>query len=126
QSALIPDAYVAENRLSRVPGFEFPDAFPALVDFLLDELGYVWAKGYAVEDDGAWDIFSPDREYLGSLQLPPELRPLQIEADRITGVWTDTLGIETIRVFALERNYDGPSGSIGHRIGLPPVARSSS
>ena len=52
-----------------------------------------------------WQIFGPDGEPLRPVSLPPDLRPTFIGAERVVGVSRDALGVESVRVHALVRNY---------------------
>jgi hypothetical protein len=104
--AAITESYIASSRLPAVQGFEFPPVFPAVRTFLLDDLGYIWVEEY-VTDEGVmrrWGVFSPDARCIGDVLITPEFRPLHIQSDRVTGVWTDSLGIETIRIYRLDRS----------------------
>jgi hypothetical protein len=50
-----------------------------------------------------WDIFSREGIFQGSLRTPTGLRITEIGSDWLLGVATDPLGIETIRMYRLEK-----------------------
>jgi hypothetical protein len=101
-----------------------PEPVPALWDFMVDELGFIWVcpydparHGFALGDlsgggyvtggtsrGGRWRILSPDGEQVGSLEVPDGLRMTQITRDAVVGVRVDpVLGFESVHVHALRR-----------------------
>jgi len=47
-------------------------------------------------------VFTPDGRRLGDVRLPDHFRPMAVTADRVYGVSTDELDVETVKVYALE------------------------
>jgi hypothetical protein len=97
---------------------------PALWDFTVDELGFVWVcpydparHGFALGDlggggyvtggtsrGGRWRILSPDGVEVGAVEVPYGLRMTQITRDVVVGVRVDpVLGFESVHVHALRR-----------------------
>jgi len=37
------------------------------------------------------------------LSIPPEFRPMYAADDSVLGIWTDALGVETLRGYTIER-----------------------
>lgn len=87
-----------------------PEEKPAISDFLVDSLGYLWVIPYPPdttdETSGTrFDIFDPEGRYLGALQVPVPLeRGAIITEDRIFGVTTDELDVQYLVVLRLERD----------------------
>ena len=102
---------------------EVPDEISALWDFMVDDLGFIWvcpydpAKhaftfsdmgggGYITGGSargGRWRLFSPAGTEVGSIEVPDGMRLAQITRDAVVVVRMDPLGVESVRVHALER-----------------------
>jgi hypothetical protein len=82
---------------------------PAYDQLLVDDLGYVWARGFTFdfEPSATWSVFSPDGALLGDLVLPGRLRPFQIGEDFILAVDTDDLDREVVVEVPLVRSDPG-------------------
>ena len=96
-----------------------PDTVPSFSDFLVDEEGLVWVRPFVPKRDarglggnvgtgptgpgGHWEIFSPEGDPLGSVEMPEGLIPYQVTSDRLVGVHRDELGVERVRVHRVER-----------------------
>jgi hypothetical protein len=97
---------------------------PALWDFMVDELGFIWVcsydpgmHGFALGDlggggyvtggtsrGGRWRILSPDGAEVGAVKVPGGLRLAQITRDAVVGVKVDpVLGFESVHVHVLRR-----------------------
>ncbi len=76
-------------------------------DFNVDRLGFMWLRRLAPDSDQTlMDIYDPDGRRLAGVALPRGLRvggPLWIDADRLYGVWIDSFGVETVRVYVVDR-----------------------
>jgi hypothetical protein len=62
--------------------------------------GSIWLRPYVPFRDGsnpAWLVLANDGPLLGEVQVPPNLTRLRFAADRIIGLWTDSLDIEHVR-----------------------------
>jgi hypothetical protein len=67
--------------------------------------GHVWVEAYHAPGDSgrAWHVFDPDGPYLGQVQVPAKLRLTDIRGDAVLGVWTDDLGVASVRAYPLDR-----------------------
>lgn len=75
----------------RVEGIETIDPL-ALSGAIFDGLG-----------SGLWDVLDSEGRYLGSVRLPDDFEPRSSHGDRIVGIGTDALGVQTVRVYRVER-----------------------
>jgi hypothetical protein len=83
----------------------FPGTKPAFQTFVVDRLGFLWSQE---RDNGAtefteWLVFQPDGRLRGSVGLPRGLRVTDIGLDYVVGIWSDSLGVEHVRVHSLDR-----------------------
>jgi hypothetical protein len=106
--------YPASERLPPPPSVvdfieavEISDSRPAYSRLLLDAAGYVWAAQFhgrtQAESVVAWEIFSPEGEWLGAMRTPAGFDVLQIGADYIVGVRRDDVDMEHVEVRYLNR-----------------------
>ena len=106
----------AEEQLRGMPGpvvdriraTEFASTHPVHGGFLFDEAGNLWVERYRsdlISDSGAteWDIFDAEGGLTGFLTTPSAFRITYIDAWSVLGVHTDPLGIETVRMYRLDR-----------------------
>ena len=93
--------------LPRVVADAIPVEKPAYDRLLIDSEGGVWLREFEAdgEADGPrrWFVFAADGRWNGFMRLPRELEPYQIDADFILGRWEEDTGLESVRLFALER-----------------------
>jgi hypothetical protein len=79
---------------------------PTLAGLLVDPSGHLWVEPFRlsnVPSTGRFrTVFTPDGRRLGDVRLPDHFRPMAVTADRVYGVSTDELDVETVQVFALE------------------------
>jgi hypothetical protein len=91
------DAFLAEVQL--------PERLPATDGgaMLVDGEGNLWVPAYALpwEEASAWDVFSPEGEWLGPVSMPPRFTPWQIGRDFVIGSWMDELDVEYVLVYEL-------------------------
>ena len=78
---------------------------PTLAGLLADQGGNLWVEPFRlsnVQSPGRFHtVFAPDGRRLGDVRLPDDFRPMAITADRVYGVSTDELNVETVKVYAL-------------------------
>lgn len=89
----------------------FADVYPAFNNLMSGPEGSFWVQRVQTADDVAarggqfdaqdvgspiWDVFDADGRYLGVLELPRRFTPLQIQGDRIWGVWRDDLDVQHV------------------------------
>ena len=94
--------------VDRIRATEFASTHPVHGRFLLDEAGNLWVERYQSDpgaDSGSveWDIFDAEGRLTGSLATPSGFRITYIGARSVLGVHADSLGIETVRMYRLDR-----------------------
>lgn len=68
--------------------------------------GAVWIRRYrSVRDDheDEWHVYDLDGHLDAWTRMPGNLRPTDIDGDRLLGVWAEDGGIERVRIFQLNR-----------------------
>lgn len=98
----------------------FPDSLPVITDLHAGPEGTLWVQRPGSIRDvhpaamnapdpprgwggSAWEIFSADGAYLGSLELPPRVRVMRVGADAVIGVQSDLNRQDQVVVLALRR-----------------------
>lgn len=91
-----------ERMLSILP---FPSIMPPYDRAIADSEGYVWLSDYnpARHQPATWRVFSPDGVFLGSIDTPAQFEVIQIGTDFVLAHWNDEMGVEHIRVYALNK-----------------------
>jgi hypothetical protein len=87
----------------------------------VDREGFLWIASPAPDGGQASPemlIVSPDGRYMGRVQMPGDLRLLDVGPDWVLGVWRDDLDVEYLRLHRLERKGEAsrparPSSSEG-------------
>jgi len=79
-------------------GKEAEGSVPAYSELLVDTAGNVWAK--AGDASGWWFVFD-SRQYVGRVQLPPDLDVKQIGPGFVLGVQKDELDVEHVKAYQL-------------------------
>lgn len=84
---------------------ESPHAeYHAFVDQLrMDSQNRVWLRRNSLEDEAVatWVVFETDGAYVGSLDMPANFNPTDIESDVIVGVWRGEFDVPILRVYGL-------------------------
>ncbi|HEX6134214.1 MAG TPA: 6-bladed beta-propeller, partial [Longimicrobiales bacterium] len=81
-----------------------PDVLPVLAGrAVTDDAGVIWVADYALPDAAhvRWTLYDRHGSHVGDVDLPPQFRPVRIEPDRLIGVWTDELKVQTVRTYTL-------------------------
>lgn len=88
--------------LSEVP---LPSQLPTYQSLLLDHDQNAWLERYRPSNKAPseWDIVTAAGRWLGTLNLPTGLTPLQIGADFVLAVVRDEFGVERIQLFQFSR-----------------------
>lgn len=103
--------YLRERRVPR------DSRLPQIADIRFDDRGQLWVKRYDPRFDsiwlreqstrpapgGEWSIMRADGSRVASVQLPPNVRPLEIGGGRLLGVAVDGDDVERIVVYRLTR-----------------------
>ena len=69
-----------------------------------DDEGGVWLgeyRGGLGGDPSRYDVVSSEGEWLGTLELPPRFRVLDIAGSRVLGVLKDELDVESVAVYEI-------------------------
>jgi hypothetical protein len=79
------------------------ERLPPFRRFTVDRLGRVWLERWrASEGSTVWNVYNQDGASVGRVTLDGELRLEAAGTDWILGVSTDALGIERVRLYAVE------------------------
>lgn len=82
---------------------------PAFSALRTDPDGRLWAEHYTptygrqFRYGAEWSVFDPDGRWLDTVRTPEGLDVQQIGSDFVLGLHTDEFGLESVRVYALER-----------------------
>ena len=92
----------------RIRATEFASTHPVHGRVLFGEAGNLWVERYRsdlVEESGAreWDIFDDEGRLIGYLATPGAFRITWIGAQFVLGVHSDSLGVQTVRMYRLDR-----------------------
>jgi len=84
-------------------GIEYPGAFPAYANLMVDGLDNLWIEGYPIpgKELRDWSIYSPTGTAIGVLRVPSNLQLLEAGRDYVLGVWRDELDVEFVQVYSL-------------------------
>ena len=82
-----------------------PKRFPYWGTALVDQLGNLWvsAPSTGMTAPTTWSVFNRNGRRIASVTVPKGFTPKDIGPDYILGVMRDDLGVETIRMYSLER-----------------------
>jgi hypothetical protein len=81
-----------------------PPTHPPFVAAYLGDDGTIWILLEAPTpnaDEQPALVYAADGELLGGARLPTALSVTEISRERVVGVWQDSLGIESVRAFAV-------------------------
>ena len=76
---------------------------------IADGLGYIWIQRSRLPEgpgSSEWHVFTETGAAVGTVVLPDGFRAVEISADAILGVFTHEMGLEDVRVYALDRGGD--------------------
>jgi hypothetical protein len=92
-----------ERRLAQT---EFPPRIPAHADRMIaDATGHLWLLEYRIgeAEPYRWSVFAGDGRWLGVIETPPRFTISEIGTDYVLGVWQDTLDVQRVRMYRLDR-----------------------
>lgn len=83
----------------------YPDRLPPHGRILVEESGGLWVQQglRPGERTSRWFVFAPDGRWSGEVMAPEGSELLQVATDWVLGVHRDELGVETVRLYRLER-----------------------
>jgi hypothetical protein len=84
---------------------DFPDYWPSFQSIRMDRLGWIWVELFRPPQDSTprWMVFDSSGVARGTLESPPQLEVHDIGPDYILGRWLDSLGVEYVRRYRLDR-----------------------
>lgn len=77
---------------------------------MVDDFWRMWvrAEPHVAAASSLWTVWDLEADRLAHVRMPSDLRPTQFGADFIVGVATDSVGVERVRVYALEGAPEDP------------------
>jgi hypothetical protein len=109
--------------LSSTAGTELPhrSTHPYFDALMVDATEHIWvrqsSRGAATQ---SWLVFDPGGIWLGAISLPGNLRVTDIGPDYVLGIYRDDLGVESVRLYGLDRRR-GPNVPSSFRRQGPPM-----
>jgi len=99
------DPNARQEWLRMVDEAPYPKTYPALQRLLIDEEENLWVQEYERprEESVTWSVFDPGGEWITDVQTPRDLRLLKVGGDYVLGLFTDGLGVESVRVYDLQK-----------------------
>ncbi len=86
------------------------ESFPAYRSLMTDALDHLWVREATLpgmeRPAPLWSVFDADGRILGFIETPSGLTIQEIGADYLLGTTTDDLGVESVQLWALERQDD--------------------
>lgn len=103
------DAAAEERReelRARYEAMPFPEHFPIIDALYVDDGQNVWVRRYRADPADQQQIlhvFDADGLLAGTIHLPANLEFRLATRDRFIGLWRDELDVQSVRIYALER-----------------------
>lgn len=85
--------------------FPTPDSLPAYDEILVDSENHLWVREFPPPgaDVHQWSVFAPDLTWLGEVEIPAHIEPLQIGPDFIVALASGENDVEQVAVYQLDR-----------------------
>jgi hypothetical protein len=82
-----------------------PSLLPACDRVLAAADGHVWAQVFESDLASAheWDVYDAQRRFVGQVHVPGGFYPMVIRTGCAVGVWSDPMGVESVRAYRLIR-----------------------
>lgn len=82
---------------------EFPDTMPAYADLQLSRSAQLWIAEVRPPAAGVtlWSVVDREGRWLCGVEVPTGFEVLQIDDDRVFGVWKDGLDVEHVLGYRL-------------------------
>ena len=89
--------------LDQVP---FPDEMAVYQHLVVDAAACLWVQQFSALDDdySSWFVFDPEGVWLGVVEMPSNLRILEIGVEYVLAVQRDQLGVSFVVVIPLSRD----------------------
>ena len=100
--ALVPD----DRMRALYEQLPLPAALPGYVKLVFADTGELWAQRYLVTGTplSQWDVFHPDGQYLGRVEIPASFRVHAVSDGQLLGVQVDELEVERVQLRDLIRD----------------------
>jgi hypothetical protein len=101
------DAQARAREEALLDGAPYPREMPAIDALQVDEEGNVWVQEPGrpgADGPRRWTVFDPDGAARGTVELPSELRVMQIGRDWMLGLALDDDAAERVRLYRLDRS----------------------
>ncbi|MCG8469541.1 MAG: hypothetical protein MJB57_15270, partial [Gemmatimonadetes bacterium] len=71
---------------------------------MIDEVGRLWVQSYLAfpDETPAWSVYGRDGRLLAEISGPVGFEITYADEGRVVGRWTDALGVERVRIYAIE------------------------
>lgn len=82
----------------------YPKEMPAYQGLQVDARGNLWVEAYRAPGEEVaprWEVFDPDGVWLGTVETPAGVQIYEIGEGYLLGRWTDELGVEYVRRYAI-------------------------
>lgn len=91
-----------QQRLDAVP---MPRKKAAYARIMVDGDDDLWLYDFPVGSQfpPGWSVFSAEGRYLGHVAAPDRFTALEFGSSRVLGYWTDPLGVQHVRIYAIEK-----------------------
>lgn len=100
--------HILSRRRETIEATTMADTFPAFSSFIADGTGHLWVREHDFPGEARpaplSTVFDPGGRVLGYVETPPGLRIFEIGADYILGRMRDELGVESVKVWPLQRS----------------------
>lgn len=99
-------AKAADRRSERrwLEQLPFPERFPYMQGLKVDWEGRLWLRSVRRPGESGpavWTVLDTHGTRLARVETPSRLGIQEIHQDRVVGIWTDSLGVQTVRVYEL-------------------------
>jgi len=96
-----------EGKRTLMEVMPFPSSFPAIDTIALGGGGAFWVRRYvpigSPKTPERWMVFDVTGYFSGAVELPAGLTLLDFGSDYLIGVMRDDLGVESVRLYSIER-----------------------
>jgi hypothetical protein len=104
--AWMAEGEVKSAALATYGEMPLPDRMPVFQALVADDEGWIWAELYRIgaSEVAEWRVFDDAGRGRGTVEMPADLRVLQIGSDFILGLWQDDFRVEHVQLYELTRN----------------------